>query len=222
MDIRIKVYSYKNYIDSYLIPYYILFMFVEVISMTEERMDWLNGIINYHIPRWEELPDIDLYMDQVLNFIEKYALLPTREDDSPCITKSMINNYVKLGLMPKPVKKKYSRTHVAYLIAITMLKQVLTISEVQQACIQEIRKSGEREAYNLFCSEQERAIRQMVGKMTQQNLAQAGEENEFNQNHAVVRLAADAFAAKILAQKMIQFENENLNSKAQNNGGVTS
>lgn len=177
--------------------------------MTDEQathIDWLKEMMNYHIPRWEELPEIDLYMDQVLNFIEKYALFPTSEDGSHCITKSMINNYVKLGLMPKPVKKKYSRTHVAYLIAITTLKQVLSISEVQEACIQQILKSGERAAYNLFCEEQERAVRYMVNRMVVQGETVIEEEIEFHPDHIVVKLATVAFASKILAQKMIQYE----------------
>lgn len=165
----------------------------------------LDGMKNYHLPRWEELPEIDLYMDQVLSFIEKYALFPISEDGQG-ITKSMINNYVKLGLMPKPIKKKYSKRHVAYLIAITTLKQVLTISEVKQACIQQIRRTGEREAYNLFCKEQERSIQYMIEKIFQKDLSSENETHEFHPDDAVVRLATTAFAAKILAQKMIQFE----------------
>lgn len=174
--------------------------------MEEQNVDWLDEVANYHLPRWEELPEIDLYMDQVLNFIEKYAIFPVEEEGNG-ITKSMINNYVKLGLMPKPVKKKYSRTHVAYLIAITTLKQVLTISEVQKACIQQIKKSGERAAYNLFCQEQENAMKYVVGKMKNKNLLSEAEQMDvLTVENMTVKLATLAFASKVMAQKIIQYE----------------
>ena len=161
-------------------------------SMSEQMMNmhWLTEMVNYHLPRWEELPEIDLYMDQVLHFIEKYAIFP-----------------VKLGLMPKPIKKKYSRTHVAYLIAITTLKQVLTISEVQQACIQQIKKCGERESYNLFCQEQENAMKYVIGKMTGQNfLADEIQTEKLTSENRTIKLATLAFASKVMTQKIIQYE----------------
>ena len=177
-------------------------------SMSEQMMNmhWLPEMVNYHLPRWEELPEIDLYMDQVLHFIEKYAIFPV-DEEGQSITKSMINNYVKLGLMPKPIKKKYSRTHVAYLIAITTLKQVLTISEVQQACIQQIKKCGERESYNLFCQEQENAMKYVIGKMTGQNfLADEIQTEKLTSENRTIKLATLAFASKVMTQKIIQYE----------------
>lgn len=70
----------------------------------------------------------------------------------------MINNYVKLKLIPKPDKKKYGREHLAYLVAITILKQVLTIPEVRDGIVWLAEKVGPKQAYNLFCQEQEREL----------------------------------------------------------------
>lgn len=61
--------------------------------------------VSVHLPQWEELPDIDLYMDQVLNLVDRY-LSPIGVKP---VTAAMINNYVKLNLIPKPIGKRYSR-----------------------------------------------------------------------------------------------------------------
>ena len=64
---------------------------------------------SYHLPRWNELPDFDLYMDQILNFLEKNTEIFGISEKEKIITNSMINNYVKLGLIKAPIKKKYNK-----------------------------------------------------------------------------------------------------------------
>lgn len=80
------------------------------------------------IPLWNELPELDLYMDQIIVLMEKY--LGSNQEEK-LITPSMINNYVKLGIIPRPTKKKYSKTHIAYLIIICSLKQVMPIADIK-------------------------------------------------------------------------------------------
>ena len=71
-------------------------------------------INNFHVPRWDEIPGIDLYMDQVLSYIEEYLPFYTSDDSNESlITKTMINNYVKQEIIAPPVKKKYTRLHIA-------------------------------------------------------------------------------------------------------------
>jgi len=106
--------------------------------------DYFKTITN-RLPRWNELPEIDLYMDQVIALMEKY--LPYNEK---ILTSSMINNYVKLGIMPAPIKKKYSRTHIAYLIIICCLKQVIPISDIQKLIEMRIANSSIEETLNFF------------------------------------------------------------------------
>ena len=84
----------------------------------------------FHLPRFHELPDVGLYMDQVVSIIDKYFKVLDRDDDKPIITPSMVNNYVKLGIIPPPDKKRYGPKHLAYLIMICLLKQVLSMSEI--------------------------------------------------------------------------------------------
>lgn len=81
-------------------------------------------------PAWEELPGIPLYMDQVILYLGESLELFQREGSS-LLTSSMINNYVKTGLIPHPEKKKYTKEHLAGLMAVCMLKQVLPIQDIK-------------------------------------------------------------------------------------------
>ena len=65
-------------------------------------------VTKFHIPRWNELPNIDLYMDQVLNYIEN-SLKDYIKSDEKFLTKTMINNYVKQGILQPPTNKKYNK-----------------------------------------------------------------------------------------------------------------
>lgn len=103
----------------------------------------------HKLPYWSELPEIDLYMDQVIVLMEKYLPSPTSKD-SKIITSSMINNYVKLGIMPAPVKKKYSRVHIAYLIIICSLKQVIPIPDIKNLIEIRVSNSSIEETLNFF------------------------------------------------------------------------
>lgn len=81
----------------------------------------------------EDIPDIDLYMDQVTTFMESHLKSSTRNpEEDKILTKTMINNYAKNDLLPPPVKKKYSKEHVLLLIFIYYYKGILSISDIQQ------------------------------------------------------------------------------------------
>lgn len=138
-------------------------------SITEERLQlWMNEMQTYRLPRWDELPDIELYMDQVITLIERYLypLVEHSEDEkNKVITSAMINNYVKLGIMPKPYKKRYERIHLAHMIVITVLKQVILIPEVKQGIYLQTIISGDiSAAYDLFCDELEDALHVMINR----------------------------------------------------------
>ncbi len=94
-------------------------------------LDWEEKLSLHTLPLWDELPVFELYMDQVIVLVNKYlAILENGEER--VLTPSMINNYVKQKTLPPPIKKRYSRVHVAYLIMICILKQSLSISMIQK------------------------------------------------------------------------------------------
>ena len=76
---------------------------------------------------WDTLPDFPLYMDQVLSYMERQTI---RLDESDALTASMVNNYTKNGLVPRAEGKKYNREHLAYLTFICILKQVMSVRDM--------------------------------------------------------------------------------------------
>ena len=95
-------------------------------------------------PKWSELPTIDLYLDQVLLYVNQLDSSSIVDDDKG-LTASMINNYVKNGHLDKPIKKKYNRRQLARLIVITCLKNVFAIQEISKT-ISSLTKDGDSEA----------------------------------------------------------------------------
>ena len=85
----------------------------------------------FSYPKWAEIPNIDLYLDQVLLYVNQVCV-PISPDKDKGLTASMVNNYVKHGYLTKPDKKKYQRQQIARLIAITTLKSVFSIQEIAQ------------------------------------------------------------------------------------------
>lgn len=94
-------------------------------------------------PKWSELPTIDLYLDQVLLYVNQLDS-SSIVDDEKGLTAAMINNYVKNGHLDKPIKKKYNRRQLARLIVITCLKNVFAIQEVSKT-ISSLTKDGDSE-----------------------------------------------------------------------------
>jgi len=104
--------------------------------MTIDKEDLLNSIISslgriQHI-KLEDIPNIDLYMDQVTTLMDRKLKSSTRyPDEDKILTKTMINNYAKNDLLPPPVKKKYSKEHIVLLIFIYYYKGILSINDIQ-------------------------------------------------------------------------------------------
>lgn len=101
-------------------------------SSEESIIDILKKLneIDYIDP--DEIPNIDLYMDQVTTFMDEHLAACRRTDDDKILTKTMINNYTKNDFLPPPVKKKYSKEHMYLLIFLYYFKNVLSISDIQK------------------------------------------------------------------------------------------
>jgi len=111
-------------------------------------LEWASQFENAVLPKWDDLPNLPLYMDQVLLLLEQY--LTPSQDDERTITASIVNNYVRMKIMPAPVKKKYTRIHLAYLIVICTLKQSLSISCIQKMLPTNIAEDQVKLLYNDF------------------------------------------------------------------------
>ena len=108
---------------------------------------------NYTFPKWIELPEIDLYMDQVITYINE-KLKDTYFYDEKFITKAMINNYVKTGIVHPPVKKHYTKSHLAYFLVLTILKRCYSMQQITSLLhiYTNMKDSTIEQAYDLFIS----------------------------------------------------------------------
>ncbi|MBR5521545.1 MAG: DUF1836 domain-containing protein [Oscillospiraceae bacterium] len=119
----------------------------------------VEKINDFRMPRYNELPNMGLYIDQVLSYIEEmFEPLELSKVSTP-LTSSMINNYVKKGVVPTTIKKRYYREHMAYLVIVSLAKQVFTIDEIVRMI--RIQKSvyDIETAYNYICIELEKILK---------------------------------------------------------------
>lgn len=104
--------------------------------MNNDIKELMSGILkdmsalNYIRPG--DVPNINLYMDQVTTFMYEHLHDTKRTTDDKVLTKTMINNYAKNNLLPSPVKKKYSKEHIYILTFIYYFKNILSISDIQK------------------------------------------------------------------------------------------
>jgi len=111
------------------------------------------------IPRWDQIPDMGLYMEQVISFVNT-ALGPSLEEISyPPLTSNMVNNYVKAKIVEAPVNKRYSRLSVAMIIVVYILKMCYSTDEVSQLLGIGVKLVHPKIVYNRFCKAVETAVR---------------------------------------------------------------
>lgn len=110
-----------------------------------------------HLPRWEELPTIDLYIEQVVTLLHSWlAFIP--DSDEKVITKAMVNNYVKHGLVTPPKKKRYTTEHLAYLLIVCIFKQVYSMNDITKMIRLQVHAYPLNEAYNYYIEDFEECI----------------------------------------------------------------
>lgn len=142
----------------------------------EDRCD----ILNFHLPRWEELPNLDLYMDQVIAFVDGAIGDLFRKIDAPLLTKSMVNNYVKARIIEAPINKKYSKIAVASAIVVCILKSNFSVEEIGTLIRLGMGLGPVPVTYDRFCDAIEEALREVFcGNISLQNNYEKGRENRY-------------------------------------------
>lgn len=142
---------------------------------------------------WEQLPDIALYMDQVISYLPRQQI---QFDGAENMTSAMVNNYIKDGLLPRAEGKRYNRIHLAYLTAISDLKQVLSVKDMA-ALIPAGNLGHEPEVvYAAFQEELDAAL-----KDTAQRLPE--ELSKENLPRLALALALRSYADRLACQRLI-------------------
>ncbi len=155
---------------------------------------------NFHCPRYEEFPSLELYAEQVLSLMKEY-LGVFYDDGAPLLTSNMINNYVKQRIVKPPVNKRYDRVHLSYFVVVCLLKGFMNISELCAGLEIILEKNTVRDAYNLFCEELEGALKRVFSGESVHELA-AADSNELELIRAMcTSLANLTFAHCIIEEK---------------------
>ena len=190
--------------------------------MTIDTKDLLNSIlssisrIDYIRPN--EIPNIDLYMDQVTTFMEEQLKRTKWYEEDKILTKTMINNYAKNNLLPPPVKKKYSKEHVLVMIFIYYFKNILSIKDIESVLTPITEKTFDKEesldmtsVYEEICQMEKSRIDDLKKDVTNSyELAMDSfselppEEKEYLQLFAFIcNLSFDVYVKKQIIEKMI-------------------
>lgn len=159
-----------------------------------------NGIEDLHLPRWEEFPQFELYIDQVITFINEKLAVFNQQPDEPLLTPSMINNYVKNGALPAPVKKKYNREHLAKLVVICMSKRMLALSDISDAISIMLRRYEVGEGYNILCDEVEYEV---LSTFSPEKFPPRTIESAETRELATIRALASAVAKLLVFDRMV-------------------
>lgn len=174
-----------------------------ILKCFEECNDMMGRV---DIPMWEDIPEIDLYMDQTVELVNKYLKFFSRFlDEDYEVTRPMINNYVKLRIMPAPEKKKYSRKHLAYILVICILKQTLNISAIQKIMPPEMDEQEVHYRYNAFVKNQEKAFNYIKEQIDTIVRPIYDDENiKGHSDNLVMQAAASANILKCVTERVIK------------------
>ncbi len=122
----------------------------------KELMDLKERMEHERPAQWHELPDIALYMDQIIAYMPRQLI---HFDDREALTSAMVNNYIKDGLVPRASGKRYGPIHLGYLTAVCALKRVLSVRDIGILLRAGEERSPEpEELYGYFCRALDRAL----------------------------------------------------------------
>lgn len=171
------------------------------------KTEYAKELSNYKLPRYDELPEFNLYMEQLIELLDKYlAIFRTPGEEKP-MTATMINNYVKQKVIPAPKNKKYSKLQLAHLLVVGVLKEVLSLSEIKQVLeLQTIQYTTDI-AYNYFCKELEVALK---ATFITRDFSQKNSASKITPLSEAARSALIAFTNKIYAKQSLFYKRNNV------------
>ena len=177
---------------------------------------WEKYLERFWLPEWKELPDLGLYMDQVVKLLQDYLdYMPPEMKDGQTITAAAINNYVRIKVMPEPQKKRYYRVHIAYLIIICTLKQSLSIAMIQKMIPAGLTEAEMRSIYETYAERHRMAseffvqqVRRAAGPILDHEDADEHAAEETSELIAMTAIASGF--AQLLTQKLLLLEGKTL------------
>lgn len=173
----------------------------------EKAVSTMEDIANTSFPKWDELPEFELYMDQVIAIVNRYmGNMADLMNDENIITQAMINNYVKNKLIPPPIKKRYSKIHIAALLIICSCKQSMNISSIM-AFLDFESDETMKVCYENFLANRNSVIQEMK-KLIDTKVKTIDKDQTSELIRMAQKSALRSGYYKIFAQKMLDLFNE--------------
>ena len=168
-----------------------------------EKLDrWRKYMENFTLPSWESLPDMELYMDQVISLVNRYLNLIPQDETDPVITASAVNNYVRLKMMPAPERKRYARKHMACVIMICVLKQSLSLAEIQRILPRDMTEENVREVYKDLVAQMGTTSKLFIDQVDEISKQVLAPENAYGCESLVLHSAVSSVLYKLLTAKL--------------------
>ncbi len=184
-------------------------MIIDKKQLTEAIEKWESLFEHYSLPAWDSLPEVDLYMDQVISILNKKLEPMSLSSEKITVTPTMVNNYVKLKIIPAPVKKKYSRIHLAYLLVVCTLKQTLSISTIQKIFPLDLTEEEVFATYSSFVKNQLKAsgyVREQIMEVANPIINADDSDDPYHPENFLMQLSISANIFKALTEKITDFE----------------
>lgn len=156
-----------------------------------------DSAADFIFPRWSDFPSVGLYMDQVTELINGYLSKIPAFSETSNITGSMINNYVKSEIMPSPVKKRYSKEHLAYIMVICTLKQTFNISTIKELLRESFSMGNIEESYDSYAADFEVSCKRAVSDVS-------SELNDAGGSSGILKLMSEISVKKYIAERLTE------------------
>lgn len=173
---------------------------------------WENYLNEYKLPAWTDIPDIGLYMDQVVVLLSQYLdFISVEEQKNKPVTPTTINNYVRLRVMPAPNRRKYYRLHMAYLIMIFTLKQSVSIPCIQKIVSPNLTVQEMEAVYSNYV-EKLHAVAQFFTQQTRlaaEDILSPGQTDDTAVDRLVTQNVLMAGFSRLLAEKLLDLKDAN-------------
>ena len=184
-------------------------------SVKNELSDFSKALNSYKTEIWASFPSIDLYMDQVVTYLERLLNIFTDVDDTnKIITSSMVNNYVKEGYLKRPVNKKYDKVHLVTLYIMSMFKPILPIPLIANSLGNFANDQNYQNFFEKLTKLQDEAFNDISSKLSGA-LAQVNEDDyEATLRLFAFQLTSEANANKLVAEKILSALNKQNQGKS--------
>jgi len=172
--------------------------------------------------RLPDIPDIDLYMDQVTTFMDTHLSTTKRHTDDKVLTKTMINNYAKNNLLPPPTKKKYNKNHILILSFIYYFKSILSIKDIETILkpltVHHFHEDSEVDLSSIYEKIRVNAKKHMeiLPKELEELFTQTGEEEQdatLDLFYIISQLSIEVYVKKFIIEQLIDYAEMNTSEK---------